>query len=123
MSISFKDFILELEREFRSKSLPALSVSDFLVSEAMATTELRSGLTKTNRKWIKQYKGKFDESGLQVADLQQNPSVRPRWGGRDFPTLTTGCTKMYNVKKDQLYSPDLRHVKLVKFPHSFLCIQ
>ena len=82
MSISFKDFILELEREFRSKSLPALSVSDFLLSEPMTTTELRSVLTKTNRKWIKQYKGKFDESGLQVADLQQNPSVRPRWGGQ-----------------------------------------
>ena len=84
MSISFKEFILELEREFRSKPLPALSVSDFLLSKPMTTPELKSVLTKTNRKWIKQYKSKFDESGLQVADLQQNPSVRPRWGAATF---------------------------------------
>lgn len=82
----------------------ALTVDDFILTEPLPSSEQRSGMTKCNKLWAKEYKKQFGKKGICVADLQQNPSFRPRWGGTMFPTLTAGCTKMFHVKQKKLYS-------------------
>ena len=81
---------------------PALTVDEFLLSEYNADADLT--LTKLNRKFLEQYMDLFGPRGATVVDLQQNPQKRPRWGSAMFPTLTTGCSKMMNMAKHQLYS-------------------
>ena len=81
---------------------PALTVDEFLLSEYNADADLT--LTKLNRKFLEQYMDLFGPRGATVVDLQQNPQKRSRWGSAMFPTLTTGCSKMMNMAKHQLYS-------------------
>ena len=104
MRVSFSEFVEAIRTDRDGGPTSALSVDDFLLCEPVASSVFKSQLTKTNKLWTKQYKKLFGEQGLKVADLQQNPAQRPRWGGNCMPTLTTGCTKIINVHKDQLYS-------------------
>lgn len=82
---------------------PSLSVDDFLLTEEVSSGKV---LSKTAKDWVKNYKHMFGRKGLQVADLQQNPTFRPRWGSTFFPTLTTGCTKIVNFNQKRVYSSD-----------------
>ena len=84
---------------------PALTADEFLLSEYNADTDLT--LTKLNHKFLGQYMDLFGPRVATVVDLQQNPHKRPRWGSTMFPTLTTGCSKMMNLAKHQLYSEGL----------------
>ena len=81
---------------------PELTVDEFLLPEYNPDADLT--LTKLNQKFLRQYMDLYQPKGATVVDLQQNPLKRPRWGSSMFPTFTTGCNKMMNMAKQQLYS-------------------
>lgn len=81
---------------------PAPSVGDFLLSEK--NPDFENVLTASNKKFLKGYESEFGERGITVADLQQNPKKRPRWGSCVMPTLTTGCSKMVHIPSQRLFS-------------------
>ena len=84
---------------------PMPNAEDFLLSEK--NPEFESVLTTTNEKFLRGYESEFAERGITVADLQQNPTKRPRWVSCVMPTLTTGCTKMMHVPTQRLFSRSL----------------
>ena len=84
---------------------PAPSVGDFLLSEK--NPDFENVLTASNKKFLKGYESEFGERGITVADLQQNPKKRPRWGYCVMPTLTTGCSKMVHIPSQRLFSQSL----------------
>ena len=104
LNMPFFDFLKMIKTAGPSTEL---TVDDFLLGEPLSDSDSRAMLTASNKRWAKDYKNMFRQHGLRVADLQQNPAERPRWGGAMFPTLTTGCTKIYNVEKKRLYSQGL----------------
>ena len=39
--------------------------------------------------------------GIQVADLYQEPELRPRRGHNHLPTITTGCSRLFAYPKNR----------------------
>ena len=110
MEPSFDDFLEKVlaVSQAVSDDLPIqLTSSDFLLSTPMTRKEVDSVLTKGNKTRADNYRQKFQDKGIQIADLQQNPDQRPRWGNENFPTLTRGCTKMMHLPTGQIYSEAL----------------
>ena len=105
----FSDF-LNMIKKIIPEGPTALTVDDFLLTEPLPSSEERSLMTKYNKLWAKEYQKKIRKKGIRVADLQQNPSARPRWGAETFPTLTTGCTKMFHVQQQKMYSQGLKFI-------------
>ena len=102
----FNEFV-NMVKQTIPEGTTALTVDDFILTEPMSSSEQKSVMTKSNKLWAKEYHRQFGKKGIRVADLQQNPCFRPRWGGTMFPTLTTGCTKMYHVQQKKMYSQGL----------------
>ena len=89
------------------KGGPALTPRDFLLSNPMSQEQIDEILTVCHKTFAQGYRNMFSEQKVTLCDLQQNPKQRPRWGSCHFPTLTTGCSRIFNVEVEQIYSGGL----------------
>ena len=101
--MSFSTFVDEVLRTMNKESCSA-TPEDFLFDAQKPLPQLSKAQTLALQKY---QDGSCVKKPIVVADLNQNPEKRPRWGQQLFPCLTTNCAKLMHLPSKQLYSQGL----------------